>query len=60
MDQEHDEEPAACERCGHTRQHQVPSSEPTDPGSVTAAVRRPPLIELTAPSGRVRYVINLN
>jgi hypothetical protein len=58
MDREHDQE-VVCERGERT------PVEPRDPsGGTTGAdaveIRKPPLLEVTTPNGRVWFLVNLN
>jgi hypothetical protein len=65
MERETDRELLVCEHCGHTvtadsNTGRPDSSDATDPGANPLEVRRPPLLELTTPSGRTWYVVNPN
>ena len=57
MDREHDLEVVVSERADEA---EVERETPVEPGVEALPVRRPPLIELTTPSGRVWYIVNPN
>jgi hypothetical protein len=57
MDREHDQEAVVDEGPGETESG--PRAQ-VEPGADALPVRRPPLIELTTPSGRIWYIVNPN
>jgi hypothetical protein len=57
MDRDHDLEVVVCERCGGTGEE--PADQP-ETDACAVPVKKPPLIELTTPAGRVWYIVNPN
>jgi hypothetical protein len=60
MDRELDLEVVVCERCGGTGEEPADPSKPADAHVDAVPVKKPPLMELTTPSGRVWYIVNPN
>jgi hypothetical protein len=54
MDRKHDLEVVVADEA------EVEAEAPVEPSVEALPVKRPPLIELTTPSGRVWYIVNLN
>jgi len=59
MDREQDQQVVVCERCGRAAAGLQASPESLEQEVETGPVK-PPLLEVTTPSGRVWYLVNLN
>ena len=57
MQREEDLEVVVCVHCGRA---QTEPETPAEPGADHVPVKKPPLIELTTPGGRVWYIVNPN
>jgi hypothetical protein len=57
MDREYELEVVVGEHCGRT---EAEPEAPVEPGADAVPVKKPPLIELTTPGGRVWYIVNPN